>query len=50
MDARHVFPKVFDNAAFAESQPLWDEVRECASANDCIHCGKCAELMRRVFH
>ena len=49
MDARHVFPKSFDNGAFGAVQPLWDEVRECACANDCRHCGRCAELMAKVF-
>lgn len=49
MDARHVFPKSFDNAAFGEEQMLWDAVRECVSANDCTHCGRCTELLKRVF-
>ena len=49
MDARHVFPKNFENRVFDDVQPLWDEVRECASANDCRHCGRCAELLAKVF-
>ena len=48
MDARHVFPNIFDNACFADS--LWDEVRECPDANDCRHCGRCASLLAKVFH
>ena len=49
MDARHVVPRSFDNKAFGEVRGLWDEVRECAFANDCRHCGKCAALMKEVF-
>lgn len=48
MDARHAMAVGFDNAAFGAVQPLWDEVRECASANDCRHCGRCSELMCAV--
>ena len=48
MDARHVMPVSFDNAAFDAERRLWDEVRECASANDCRHCGRCSDLMRAV--
>ena len=49
MDARHVFPKSFRNAAFDAKKALWDEVRECSRANDCSHCGRCAALMKEVF-
>ena len=50
MDARHKFPNGgFVNRLFDAAQQLWDEVRECASANDCRHCGRCADLMKRVF-
>jgi len=48
MDACHTFPKSFDNRRF-DGNPLWDAVRACPDANDCRHCGKCAELMRFVF-
>ena len=47
MDARHVFPKTFDNARF--DHPLWNAVRECPDANDCRHCGRCAELLEKVY-
>ena len=49
MDVCHVFPKVFDNAAFDASGDLWREVRGCRDANDCRHCGRCAQLMGRVW-
>ena len=49
MDARHVFPKSFDNKAFGAAGAHWDDVRECAFANDCRHCGRCAALMKEVF-
>jgi len=48
MDPAHDFPRRFDNAAFSVSA-LWPGVRDCADANDCRHCGKCAELMKEVF-
>ena len=48
MDPAYPFPKAFDNAAFGASS-LWPEVRACPDANDCRHCGRCAELLREVF-
>ena len=48
MDPAHDFPKTFDNAAFSRST-LWPSVLSCPDANDCRHCGKCAELMKEVF-
>ena len=48
MDPAHKFPKSFDNKSF-DSNPLWDAVRGCKSANDCTHCGKCAKLLESVF-
>ena len=49
MDACHTFPKRFDNKRFDVDNELWDSVRGCTRANDCVHCGKCAELMSKVF-
>ncbi|MGN0877752.1 MAG: hypothetical protein ACI4TC_10815 [Kiritimatiellia bacterium] len=48
MDPVHAFPKAFDNKAF-DTTPLWPEVRSCAQANDCTHCGKCTKLLETVF-
>lgn len=47
MDARPELPVAFDNRAFDVS-PLWSAVRECPTANDCTHCGKCAALLKEV--
>ncbi len=49
MDACHSFPKSFDNRSFTVNSDLWDQVLGCNNANDCIHCGKCADLMKVVF-
>ena len=49
MDPLPKLPKQFDNKALGRS-PLWPEVRACASANDCRHCGRCTALMNEVFH
>jgi hypothetical protein len=49
MDACHKFPKSFDNKSFDDNKSLWESVRSCQKANDCIHCGKCPELMSKVF-
>jgi len=49
MDPAIEFPKAFDNAAFDRAGSLWREVRGCADANDCRHCGRCAALMEEVF-
>ena len=32
-----------------EAGDLWAKVRDCRDANNCTHCGRCEELMRRVF-
>ena len=50
MDVCHSLPKSFDNKSFDENRDLWREVRGCRDANDCRHCGKCAELMSRVWN
>ena len=42
------FPGIFDNRSLGES-PLWPEVRDCLSADNCCRCGKCAELMKSVY-
>jgi len=49
MDACHTFPKSFDNRRFDSERELWESVRGCRDANDCRHCGRCAELLSRVF-
>lgn len=49
MDACHVFPKSFDNRSFDSEKELWEAVRSCPDANDCRHCGRCTELLSRVF-
>ena len=49
MDARHVFPKSFDNKAFGKAAEMWNDVRECTFANDCRHCGRCSAMMKEVF-
>ena len=49
MDACHTFPKSFDNRRFDQDRELWASVRGCRDANDCRHCGRCAELLSRVF-
>ena len=47
MDARPELPVAFGNRAF-DATPLWPAVRECQSANDCTHCGRCAALVKEV--
>ena len=49
MDPAHAFPKSFENRLFEENEDLWRDVRGCPGADNCSHCGKCAELLRRVF-
>ena len=49
MDACHKFPKSFDNKSFDDNKSIWESVRSCKNANDCNHCGKCTELMSKVF-
>lgn len=49
MDACHKFPKSFDNKSFDDNKSLWESVRSCQKANDCNHCGKCTDLMTKVF-
>lgn len=49
MDPVPPLPKRFVNKAFDASADLWREIRGCRQANNCTHCGKCAELLRRVF-
>ena len=44
-------PKVsgrYDNRTLGASD-LWPQVRECAQANDCRHCGKCARLLKAAY-
>ena len=45
MDPFYRFPKAIDNKSLGAS-PLWPQVRDCANADNCIHCGKCAELLK----
>ena len=47
MDPFYRFPKSIDNQSLGES-PLWPEVRDCAHADNCRICGKCAELYKAV--
>lgn len=51
MDARHVFPKKFDNRRFdaPRAKELWDGVRHCAQANECRRCGRCRALLEEVY-
>jgi len=49
MDPAFEFPGSFDNAAFDRAGALWREVRGCAHADDCRHCGKCSALMKEVY-
>lgn len=49
MDARPTLPGTFNNKAFDAAAPLWADVRECPTANDCTHCGKCARLLKAVY-
>lgn len=50
MDPAHVFRNgCFDNALIGENEALWREVRDCENANNCRHCGKCADLMERTL-
>jgi hypothetical protein len=49
MDPAFEFPGRFDNASFGTADALWHEVRACRQANNCIHCGRCAALMKEVF-
>ena len=48
MDPSYPFPGAFDNAALGASA-LWPQVRDCADANDCRHCGRCAALFKEAF-
>ena len=49
MDPAHKFEKSFDNKSFDAARGLWEEVRGCASADDCVRCGKCSALMKEVY-
>lgn len=39
------FPMIIDNRALGAS-PLWPQVRDCADADGCRNCGKCAALLK----
>ena len=41
------FPTTIDNDALGAS-PLWPAVRDCADANHCRDCGRCATLLKDV--
>ena len=47
MDPFYRFPKSIDNKSLGAS-PLWPQVRDCADADSCRDCGKCAELFKAV--
>lgn len=47
-DPAHEFPGIFDNKAFDASE-IWKEVLFCRSADDCRKCGRCRQLMQKVF-
>ena len=47
MDPFYRFPMAIDNKSLGAS-PLWPEVRDCANADNCRKCGKCAELLKAV--
>ena len=47
MDPFYRFPMSIDNKSLGDS-PLWPQVRDCASADNCSNCGKCAELFKAV--
>lgn len=49
MDARPETSFAFDNAKLGAS-PLWPQVRDCPRANDCAHCGRCAELLKICYN
>ena len=49
MDACHTFPKSFDNRSFTRCAALWEQVRDCRNADNCLHCGACSHLMKEVF-
>lgn len=48
MDPAHRLGSAIDNRRLGEAGALWEEVRGCRDADDCRHCGKCAELLKRV--
>ncbi len=47
MDPAHAFPFSIDNARLGAS-PLWGSVRDCPYADNCRHCGTCADLIKAV--
>lgn len=48
MDPAHKFPGTIDSELLSSNE-LWNEVRSCKNANNCLHCGKCSELLKEVF-